>query len=201
MNESKKLSFDPLLLLFLGATPALGATADVRGALAMGCAVLLVMLLSALVLLALRRLIPENVRVPAALLVSAGFASLVQLLMRALLPSLAQMLGLYLAVTAVDLLVFSQNEKPSVKSALLSGLCFLVLLAVTAALRELFGAGSFAGLEVPFLREYNIPLLLKAPGALVVYALVAALVSRLFPGRLAPEGFAAAAAGTAKEGE
>ena len=104
MNETKKLSFDPLLLLFLGATPALGATADVRGALAMGCAVLLVMLLSALVLLALRRLIPENVRVPAALLVSAGFVSLVQLLMRALLPSLAQMLGLYLAVFALNAL-------------------------------------------------------------------------------------------------
>ncbi len=201
MNETKKLSFDPMLLLFLGATPALGATADVRGVLTMGCTVTVVMLLSALVMLALKKLLPEGAKVPAALLVTAGFASLARMFLQAYLPAMAAMLGLYAAVAAVDLLVFSQAERPSVKTALLSGLGFIVLLFVTSALRELFGAGSFAGLEIPFLKEHSISLLLSAPGGLVIYAIVAAVVNKLFPARLSLEGFTGAAAANAGEGE
>ena len=96
MNERK------LLFKFLGAVPALGASADLRAALGMSAAVLGVLLLSALILGLLRNLIPSGARLPAALLVVAGCASAAQLLLHALLPSAWEMLGFYAAVLAVD---------------------------------------------------------------------------------------------------
>ena len=199
MKDKKTL--DPLLILFLGAAPALGATADVRAALGMGCAALVVMLLSGLVMAALGKILPQSAKVPAAILVTTGFVSLLQLLLAAFLPTVFNMLGVYLAVLAVNLLAFRQAEAPSVKEALVTGLCFAVLLFVTAALREIFGAASFAGLSIDFLTDYKIPVLLKAPGGLMIYAFVAALCAKIFPGRMALEGFTAEAAGETVEGE
>lgn len=199
--KDKKTRFNPALILFLGAAPALGATVDVRAGLGLGLAALLVMLLSTLVLLALRKLIPEGARLPAAILVSAGFTSLIGLMMNAFFPTVYGLLGLYLSVLAVNLLVFAQAESLSVKQSLVSGLAFLGLVLVTALLREVFGAASFAGIGLSFLAEYKIPLLLKAPGGLVIYAFVAALAGKLFGGELSLGGLTGQASGIAKEGE
>lgn len=199
--KDKKTRFNPALILFLGAAPALGATVDVRAGLGLGLAALLVMLLSTLVLLALRKLIPEGARLPAAILVSAGFTSLIGLMMNAFFPTVYGLLGLYLSVLAVNLLVFAQAESLSVKHSLVSGLAFLGLVLVTALLREVFGAASFAGIGLSFLAEYKIPLLLKAPGGLVIYAFVAALAGKLFGGELSLGGLTGQASGIAKEGE
>lgn len=199
MKDKKTL--DPLLILFLGAAPALGATTDVRAALGMGCAALITMLLSGLVMSLLGKILPQSAKVPAAVLVTAGFVSLLQLLLAAFLPNVFQMLGVYLAVLAVNLLTFRQAEAPSLKESLLTGLCFTLLLFLTAAVREIFGSASFAGLSIDFLADYKIPVLVKAPGGLMIYAFVAALCLRLFPGRMALEGFAAQAAGDPQEGE
>lgn len=94
----------PVTVLFLGAVPALAASADVRAALGMSLAVLIVLLGSTLLLGLIRKLIPDEVRLPAAVLTVAGFAAMTQMLLNAFLPNAAAMLGLYLAVLAVDLL-------------------------------------------------------------------------------------------------
>ena len=147
MNERKLLFQNPATLLFLGAVPALGASADLRAALGMSAAVLGVLLLSALILGLLRNLIPSGARLPAALLVVAGCASAAQLLLHALLPSAWEMLGFYAAVLAVDLMLFASAEDAldfplgkSLCSALISGLIFAVFVLLLAAIRELFGA-------------------------------------------------------------
>ena len=151
MNENKKcpLAFsaiakNPVLVLFLGACPAMAQTGSVISALGMGVAVLLVMLLSAMLISALRRLIPERAKLPAYVLIVAGFVSIVQLLMNAFLPSVYQMLGVYLAVVAVDLAVFANGEASasrgfgaSVLDSLLTGLGFTLALFCMAAVREL----------------------------------------------------------------
>ena len=112
MNEKKKcplgcsaIAKNPVLVLFLGACPAMAQTGSVISALGMVVAVLLVMLLSAMLISALHRLIPERAKLPAYVLIVAGFVSIVQLLMNAFLPSVYQMLGVSLAVVAVDLAV------------------------------------------------------------------------------------------------
>lgn len=200
--KKKLLSLDPVTILFLGAAPALGASTDLRAALGMSGAVLFVLLGSALLLGLLRKLIPAEAKLPAALLVVAGFAAMAQMLLRAFLPSTVEMLGFYAAILAVDLLLFAAAEDAAdrglgkgLMNALLSGLCFAAFTLVLAALRELFGSASLAGHVFEGLKAYRIPLLTQASGGLIVFAVLLAVVNRLFPARESAGALTAAAAG------
>ena len=184
MNELKKnVAGNALLILLLGACPAMGATTTVLGAAGIGIAVLVVMLLSCVLLTALKKAIPECARVPAAVLVIAGFASLVQMVMNAFLPEMYQLMGVYAAVVAVDLLVFGvvEENNASVAAALKTGLRFVIIVLVMGVIREVLGSASIAGTELAFLSAYKIPLLTKAPGGFIVLAIVAGIVSKLHP--------------------
>ena len=196
----------PVTLLFLGAVPALAASADVRAALGMSLAVLVVLLCSTIVLGLLRKLIPGEIKLPAAVLTVAGFASMAQLLLGAFLPGAAAMLGLYLAVLAVDLMIFSAAEAaldvglaPALGRAALSAVCFAVFVFILAALREVFGAASFAGTEIAALKPYRIPLLLQSAGGLILYSILLAVVNRIFPSGEAQGDLTRAAVGLAPE--
>lgn len=180
-----KLFCSPVTLLFLGAAPALAASADVRAALGMSLAVLFVLLCSALVLALLRRLLPAEARFAAILLTVAGFASMAQLLLHALLPSAYALLGLYAAVLGVDLMLFGAGETGAERglgSALISGLFFALFVLILSAVREIFGAASFAGNPIEFLAPYKIPLLTQASGGLILFSILLAVVNKLFPG-------------------
>ena len=196
----------PVTLLFLGAVPALAASADVRAALGMSLAVLAVLLCSTILLGLLRKLIPAEAKLPAAVLTVAGFASMAQLLMGAFLPSAAAMLGLYLAVLAVDLMIFSAAETAfdeglgaALGRAVLTAVCFAVFALSLAALREIFGAASFAGHEIAALKAYRIPLLLQSSGGLILYSILLAVVNRIFPAGQAQGELTRAAVGLAPE--
>ena len=196
----------PVTRLFLGAVPALAASANVRAALGMSLAVLLVLLCSTLLLGLLRKLIPAEAKLPAAVLTVAGFASMAQLLLNAFLPTAAAMLGLYLAVLAVDLMIFSAAETALDESlgaalgrAVLTAVCFAVFALILAALREIFGAASFAGHEIAALKAYRIPLLLQSSGGLILYSILLAVVNRIFPAGQAQGELTRAAVGLAPE--
>lgn len=196
----------PVTLLFLGAVPALAASADVRAALGMSLAVLLVLLCSTVLLGLLRRLIPAEVKLPAAVLTVAGFASMAQMLLGAFLPTAASMLGLYLAVLAVDLMIFSAAETalnegfgPALGRAVLTAICFAIFVLILAALREVFGAASFAGTEITALKAYRIPLLIQPAGGLILYSILLAVVNRIFPGGEVKGELTRAAVGLAPE--
>lgn len=198
--------FHPVTLLFLGAVPALAASADVRAALGMSLAVLAVLLCSTILLGLLRKLIPAEAKLPAAVLTVAGFASMAQLLLNAFLPTAAAMLGLYLAVLAVDLMIFSAAETAldeglgaALGRAVLTAVCFAVFALILAALREIFGAASFAGHEIAALKAYRIPLLLQPAGGLILYSILLAVVNRIFPAGQAQGELTRAAVGLAPE--
>ncbi len=219
MNECKNspklleaIGANPVLVLFLGACPALALTADVRSALAIGLAVLAVMLLSSLVMGALSKLIPQGARLAAGVLVTAAFASAADMLMNAYLPGTYKMMSLYLAVVAVDLLAFGSVENAAkaglgkgLANALLTGIYFTVVVLVVAAVRELFGAGSFAGNEIAFLKDHAVPLLSQASGGFMILAFAAAVVNKLCRGCCLCQGkgiaFAAAGLDEAKNAE
>lgn len=219
MNECKNspklleaIGANPVLALFLGACPALALTADVRSALAIGLAVLAVMLLSSLVMGALSKLIPQGARLAAGVLVTAAFASAADMLMNAYLPGTYKMMSLYLAVVAVDLLAFGSAENAAkaglgkgLANALLTGIYFTVVVLVVAAVRELFGAGSFAGNEIAFLKDHAVPLLSQASGGFMILAFAAAVVNKLCRGCCLCQGkgiaFAAAGLDEAKNAE
>lgn len=202
-SENTGAAVSPLLLLFLGACPAVAVTNSVLSALGMGAAVLTALALSTLIISLAGRAIPEPVRVPAHILIITAVVSAVSLLMNAFLPGIYQMLGVYLAVAAVDMLVFCKAGETGVRApgaalvdSLVTGAAFLVVLTVTAAIREVLGSGSFAGIALDFMKDYTIGVLAQPAGGLLMFAILLAVVNRLYPGKPGEaESFACSAAG------
>ena len=108
MNE-KKMTVNPMWVLFLGACPALGATGTLKGAVAMGVTVFAVMLLTALVTALLRRILPERALIAATVLTAALFTSAAQLVLHAVLPSVYNMLDRFMLFDFQDLAVSQES--------------------------------------------------------------------------------------------
>ena len=182
---------NPLMILLLGATPALAATTDVRSALGMGGAVLVILVLSNIITFLLKDKIAHETKLATNILIVTGVVSVVQMLMAAFLPSIYNMLGLYVAIVAVTALTSRQADLAdeaksvgeAVKYAVSAGLTLLVVMVVVAAIRELLGSASIAGMDIAFLANYKISALAKAPGAYIVLAMVAACVSKMGMGK------------------
>lgn len=182
---------NPVFVLILGTCPTLAVTNNVIGALAMGLAAMAVLICSNIVISLLRKLIPDMVRIPCYIVVIAGFVTLVQMFMHAYLPALYDLLGVYLALITVNCIILGRAEmfagKNSVGKSALDGLGmglgFTLALLAMATVREVFGAGTFAGMEIPFLIDHTVSFLVKAPGGMLVYGLLIALVSWMTSGK------------------
>ena len=188
---------NPVLVLILGTCPTLAQTSSVIAAVSMGVAATLVLVCSNVVISALRKLIPDTVRIPCYIVIIAGFVTIVQMLMHAYLPSLYEMMGVYLALIVVNCIILGRAEmfarKNSVADSALDGLGmglgFLLALFAMATIREVFGAGSFAGFRIPFLvgvneagvetYNYTVPILTQAPGGFLVYGILIAIINKI----------------------
>ena len=193
--SNKKLSIilrgiiaeNPVLILILGTCPSLAMSTSVISALSMGIAATVVLIGSNAVISALRKIIPDTVRIPCYIVIIAAFVTLVQMLMQAYMPNIYNMLGVYLALIVVNCIILGRAEmfarKNTVVDSILDGLGmgigFLVALVLIATLREVLGAGTFAGFEIPFLVNFKIPILVKAPGGFLVYGIVIAVMNKL----------------------
>ena len=195
MSSNKKLSIvlrgiiaeNPVLILILGTCPSLAMSTSVISALSMGIAATVVLIGSNAVISALRKIIPDTVRIPCYIVIIATFVTLVQMLLQAYMPDIYSMLGVYLALIVVNCIILGRAEMfarknnviDSVLDGLGMGIGFLVALVLIATVREVLGAGSFAGFESPFLVNFKIPILVKAPGGFLVYGIVIAVMNKL----------------------
>ena len=178
---------NPVLILVLGTCPALAVTSSVISALSMGISATLVLLGSNTVISLLRKVIPDTVRIPCYIVIIAGFVTVMQMLLQAYLPDIYNMLGVYLALVVVNCIILGRAEmfarKNAVADSVLDGLGmgigFLLALVVMATIREVLGAGSFAGIAIPFLENYKIPILTEAPGGYLVFGIVIAVMNKL----------------------
>ena len=182
---------NPVLVLILGTCPTLATTGTVNGAVGMGLAALAVLLCSNIFISLLRNIIPETMRIPCYIVIIAGFVTIVKMIVQAYLPDLYATLGVYLDLITVNCIILGRAEmfagKNSVVRSALDGIGmgigFTIALAAMAIIREVFGAASFAGNAIPFLENYKIEFLTKAPGGLLVYGLLIALVYIITKGK------------------
>ena len=199
MSANKKLAVflrgiileNPVLILVLGTCPTLATTANLISALSMGIAATAVLVCSNVVISLLRKIIPDTVRIPCYIVIIAGFVTIVQLLLQAYLPTIYDMLGVYLALIVVNCIILGRAELFARKNGPLDsaldglgmGIGFLLALLSMALIREVLGAGSFAGIAIPFMKDFTIPILQQAPGGFLVYGLLIALMNKLFSKR------------------
>jgi electron transport complex protein RnfE len=175
---------NPVLILILGTCPTLATTNNLIGALGMGLATMVVLICSNIMISLLRRVIPDGVRIPCYIVIIAGFVTVVRMLMQAFFPELYEMLKIYIELITVNCIILGRAEmfaskNPVVKSALDGvgmGVGFTLALCLMALVREVLGAATIAGVAIPFLEPYKISFLVKAPGGMLVYGLLIALV-------------------------
>ena len=195
MTNNKKLMIllrgiiaeNPVLILILGTCPTLATTSSVISAFSMGLAATVVLVCSNIVISALRKVIPDTVRIPCYIVVIAAFVTAVQMLLQAYLPAIYDMLGVYLALIVVNCIILGRAEMFARKNGVVDsaldglgmGIGFLVALVLMATVREVLGNGSFAGFEIPFLADFKISILTKAPGGFLVYGILIGVMNKL----------------------
>ena len=174
---------NPTLILVLGCCPTLAVTTSVTNALGMGAATTFVLLMSNMLISALKNVIPDKVRIPSYIVIIATFVSMIDLLIQGFLPSLSASLGVFIPLIVVNCIVLGRAEafanKNTVFDSLLDGLGmgigFTIALTLIGGIREILGAGSFLGYQfIP--SEYNMLIFVLAPGAFIVFGFVMAAV-------------------------
>ncbi len=150
------LNENPVLRLVLGTCPTLAVTTMASNGIGMGLAATFVLLCSNIVISALRKVIPDQVRIPCYITVIAGFVSVVQMIVKAFLPSLDTALGVYLPLIVVNCIILGRAEMFASKNSILDsaldgigmGIGFTLTLTVMGSIREILGSGTWmAGLD------------------------------------------------------
>ena len=195
MEKQSKLSImlkgfikeNPVFVLVLGTCPTLAVTDSVSRALSMGIAAAIVLICSNMAISALRKVIPDKVRIPAYIVIIAGFVTLIQMLMNAYLPDLFTALGTYLALIVVNCIILGRAEAyagkhgpiPSLFDGIGMGLGFTVGLTLIGMFRELIGAGTLFGIQVMPSAYEPVNIFIMAPGAFLVLAMLVAVQNRI----------------------
>ena len=148
---------NPTFRLVLGTCPTLAVTTAAINGLGMGAAATFVLVCSNIVISMLRKVIPGKVRLPAYIVVIAGFTTIVQMLVKAYLPAIDIALGIYLPLIVVNCIILGRAEafagKNSVGLSAMDGLGmgagFTAALIVMGSIREFLGNGTLFGLPMP----------------------------------------------------
>lgn len=177
---------NPVLVLVLGTCPTLATSTNVINALGMGAAATLVLICSNILISALRNIIPDKVRIPCYIVLIAGLVTSVQIIVKAYTPALNDALGIYLPLIAVNCIILGRAEMFASKNKVIDsaadglgmGIGFTLALFLMAAIREVFGNGTFCGMELPLLSDNHISILTMAPGGFFVLGLLIACVNK-----------------------
>ena len=147
------LSKNPVFVQLLGMCSTLAITTSLFNGLGMGAAVTIITICSNVLISALRKVIPNQIRIAAYITIIAGFVTVVDLLLQAFIPDLAASLGVFIPLIVVNCMVLGRAEAFASKNGILAsavdGLCqgigYTVALVVVCVVREFLGSGTFGG--------------------------------------------------------
>ena len=175
---------NPVLVLVLGCCSVLAISVTVKGSLGMGAALTFVLVGSNVVISALRKIIPDKVRLPAYITVIATFVTVLQMLVKAFVPALDSALGIFLPLIVVNCIILGRAEMFASKNSIgLSaldglgmGLGFTGTLVVMGSVREVLGAGTLFGVQVMPAAVDPMTVFITPPGGFFVFGCLMALV-------------------------
>ena len=153
MLKDGLLSKNPVLAQLLGMCSVLAITTSLFNGLGMGLSVTIILICSNVLISALRKVIPSQIRIAAYIVIIAGFVTVVDLLLQAYLPDLAENLGVFIPLIVVNCIVLGRAEAfasrngvgASALDGLFQGIGYTMALVIMCIIRELLGAGTFGG--------------------------------------------------------
>jgi len=170
---------NPLLMLMIGLCSALAVTSSVSNGIGMGLAMTFVLLFSEIIISGFRKVIPSSIRMPIFLIIIGAFTTIVDLSMKAYFPELSKSMGVFIPLIVVNCIImgrveaFSYKQKllPSIADALGMGLGYTWVLVGMAAIREVLGNGTFAGIQVMPDSYKPILFFILPPGGFLIFGL------------------------------
>ena len=186
------LTQNPVLVQVLGMCSTMAITTSFFNGLGMGIAVLVILTLSNVIISLIRKIVPDKIRIAMFIVVIAGFVTMVDLLLQAFVPAIAESLGVFIPLIVVNCIILGRAESFSYKNGVAAsffdgvfqGFGYTVVLLVMCIIREFLGAGTFGGgilgvggkgIQI-FPAEYAVKMLtLPVGGFLVLGCLIAAM--------------------------
>ena len=147
------LTQNPVLVQVLGMCSTMAITTSFFNGIGMGVAVTIILTLSNVIISAMRKIIPDKIRIAMFIVVIAGFVTCVDLLIQAFVPDLASSLGVFIPLIVVNCIILGRAESFSYKNGvaasffdgIFQGIGYTVVLLIMCIIRELLGAGTFGG--------------------------------------------------------
>lgn len=176
---------NPCTVLMLGMCPTLAVTTSAINGLGMGLSTLAVLIFSNLIISLMRKIIPDQVRLPAYIVIVASLVTVVDLLLQAYVPSLYAALGIYIPLIVVNCIILGRAEAYANKvgpglaffDGLGMGLGFTIALTIIGLVRELLGNGTAFNATVLPESFTPIAIFVKAPGAFLVIGFMIAILN------------------------
>ena len=178
---------NPTFVLMLGMCPTLAVTTSAFNGLGMGLTTTAVLILSNIMISLLRKVIPDGVRIPAFIVIIASFVTIVELLLKAYIPSLYDSLGLYIPLIVVNCIILGRAEAYASKSPVIysafdglgMGLGFTLGLTCISIVREVIGNGTIFDFRIMPSSYEPLTIFILAPGAFLVLAFLVALMNKI----------------------
>ncbi len=178
---------NPTLIMLLGMCPTLAVTTQAANGIGMGLATTFVLSGSNIVISALRKVIPDKVRIPAFIVIIASFVTLIGFLLEGFVPSLYESLGIYLTLITVNCIIFGRAEMFASKNSVIASACdaigmglgFTLALFLMGSIREIIGAGQFFGKDIPVLLNNPMLIFIMPAGGFFTLGVIIAMVNKI----------------------
>ncbi|MDD6141932.1 MAG: electron transport complex subunit E [bacterium] len=179
------LNENPTFRLLLGMCPTLAVSTAASQGLGMGLSTTFVLVFANLVISALRKIIPDRVRIPSYIVVIATFVTIIDLVIKAFLPALSSSLGIYIPLIVVNCIIFARAESfaskndvlPSIVDGLGMGLGFTASLTLLSAVREIIGSGKLFGVQVMPAAYKPMAIVVSPAGGFIVLGIMILIVN------------------------
>ena len=171
---------NPIFVQLIGMCSTLAVSTNVVNSVAMGAAVIAVLVGSNLVISILRNVIPDKIRIPAFVVVIATFVTIVEMFMKAYAPPIYEALGIFLPLIVVNCIILARAEAFASKNGIVAsivdgigmGIGYTIALVVLGAIREIFGAGTFLGMQVLPASYQPAGIFIMPPGAFILLGIL-----------------------------
>lgn len=177
---------NPVLVQTVGLCSVLAVSGTLMGAIGMSAAVIFVLVMSNLVVSIFRNFIPNEVRIPAFIVIIATFVTITEMILNAYVPAIYDTLGIFLPLIVVNCIIlaraesFASKNNPglSILDGIANGLGFAFAICVLAVIRELFGTGALLGFRI-IPEEFAINILTQAPASFILLGLFVAAMTAI----------------------
>lgn len=176
---------NPVFVSLLGMCPVLAITTSMSNAIGMGAAVTVVLVMANIVISLIRKLVPNDIRIPVFIVIIAGFVTMIELVMNAYVPAVYESLGIFIPLIVVNCIILARVESfasknkafPSILDALGMGIGFAIAVSVISLFREIIGSGEFFGYAL-FGAEFKPALIMiLPPGAFITLGFILAFLN------------------------